>query len=242
MSANEQPRARPPWVRAVGWSAGAYVLLTASLIAGGLIVTHLLAGSVGRWDDHVNAWFAAHRSDAWNRLTGDLTLVANAPGIAVAAVLAAGGALWRRRVRLALVLVVGLAIELACFLTSNYVVRRPRPSVPHLGSTPSTYSWPSGHVAATLVTYGAIVLIAATLCRGRWPVACWSLAAVLLTLAVGVSRVYRGDHHPSDALAGVVLGAGALWAARNALEAPAPPSAPLHSPERPVERERVSTP
>ena len=34
--------------------------------------------------------------------------------------------------------------------------------------------------------------------------------AVLLPIYVGVSRVYRGMHHPTDVMASVVLGAGAL--------------------------------
>ncbi|HET6873146.1 MAG TPA: phosphatase PAP2 family protein [Acidimicrobiales bacterium] len=34
-----------------------------------------------------------------------------------------------------------------------------------------------------------------------------------LVVCVAASRVYRGDHHPTDALAGAVLGAGALWVA-----------------------------
>ena len=55
----------------------------------------------------------------------------------------------RRRWRDLLLVVVGLAVELAVFLTVNEVVRRPRPSVTKLGIEPATFSFPSGHVAAT---------------------------------------------------------------------------------------------
>jgi undecaprenyl-diphosphatase len=37
----------------------------------------------------------------------------------------------------------------------------------------------------------------------------WILA-VVLTTAVGLSRVYRGEHYPTDVLAGLVLGIGSL--------------------------------
>ena len=43
--------------------------------------------------------------------------------------------------------------------------------------------------------------------------------AALLTAGVGLSRIYRGDHHPTDAIAGLVLGAGALWVAVLAVRA-----------------------
>ena len=52
---------------------------------------------------------------------------------------------------------VGLAAELAVFLSTNYLCRSPVAVRPRrLGSTPSTSSWPSGHVAATAVLYGEL--------------------------------------------------------------------------------------
>ena len=190
-----------------------YVVLSAVLVAGGLVITHLLEHSVGAWDEHVNAWFAHHRDSAGNTITADFTFLADTLGITVVATAVVLLVLVSRRARLAVMLIVGLATELTVFLTVNYVVGRPRPRVPHLGSTPSTFSWPSGHVAVTLVLYGGIALIVAAFTTRRLPrVAAW-LFVVCLVVCVAVSRVYRGDHHPTDALAGVLLGAGALWVA-----------------------------
>jgi membrane-associated phospholipid phosphatase len=61
-------------------------------------------------------------------------------------------------------MLIGLAIELSVFLSTTYLVARPRPPVPHLGATPSTFGWPSGHSAATSVVYAgiAITVMAAT--------------------------------------------------------------------------------
>jgi membrane-associated phospholipid phosphatase len=193
--------------------AGSYLALTVVLVGAGLLITHLLAHSVGRWDDHTNAWFAHHRTSTGNRVTGDFTLLANTFSVVGVAAVVAVIALVRRRAHLAVLLGIGLVVELAVFLTTTYAVARPRPSVPHLGSTPSTFSWPSGHVAATFVLYGGIAVIVTLVTRRLLPrILTWTLAG-LLTACVGLSRIYRGDHHPSDAIAGLVLGAGALCAA-----------------------------
>lgn len=193
--------------------AGSYLALTVLLVGAGLVIVHLLGHSVGRWDDHINAWFARHRTPTGNRITGDFTLLGNTLGIVGVATVVAVIALIRRRPRLGVLLVTGLVVEIAVFLTAGNVVARPRPSVPHLGSTPSTSSWPSGHVAATFVLYGGIALIVTLVTRRLLPrILAWTVAGVL-TACVGLSRIYRGDHHPSDAMAGLVLGAGALCAA-----------------------------
>jgi membrane-associated phospholipid phosphatase len=39
----------------------------------------------------------------------------------------------------------------------------------------------------------------------------WILA-VALTVAIGLSRVFRGEHYPTDVIAGLLLGVGSLVA------------------------------
>jgi membrane-associated phospholipid phosphatase len=197
-----------------------YVLLAVALIGSGLAVTHLVAHDrVGHWDDHVNSWFARHRSKTWNSLSADLTVLAKTLGVSIVAAVLTVVLLIRRWGRFALLLLIGLGIELAVFLSTTYLVARPRPDVKHLGGTPSTFSWPSGHAAATLVLYGGIAVLVMVATSRRWlRVLAWTVA-VALTLGVALSRIYRGEHHPTDTMAGVFLGAGALWAAVLALRA-----------------------
>ena len=197
-----------------------YLCLTAILVGMGLLVTHVLAhDAVGHWDESVNAYYAAHRTSVWNRLSGYGTVLASAPGIAIVAAIMTGGLLLLRWGRRALLLLIGLAVEFSVFLSTNYLVARPRPHVKHLGATPSTFSWPSGHSAATFVVYGGIAVIVMTATPKLIPrLAAW-IVAVGLTVAVSMSRIYRGDHHPTDAIAGILLGIGALWAATCALRA-----------------------
>lgn len=88
---------------------------------------------------------------------------------------------------------------------------RPRPDlVPH-GSIVYSTSFPSGHsmsAAATYLTLGA--LLARLQPRRRLKLYVLFLA-MLITVLVGVSRIYLGVHWPTDVLAGWT--AGAVWAA-----------------------------
>jgi len=116
----------------------------------------------------------------------------------------------RHHLRLAIALLIALAVELVGFLVTNMIVARPRPHVPHVGSTPSTFSWPSGHVAATFVLYGGIALIVTIVTRRPvLRVLAWTLPVILVP-SVALARVYRGDHHPTDTMAGLFLGVAAL--------------------------------
>ena len=190
-----------------------FAVMGVFMVALGLLITHVLEhGSIGVWDHHVSQWFDNHRSSYWNGITGDLTDMADKFEIAGVAAIVTIVLLIRRWGRHAFLLVAGLAVELSVFLTANKIVARPRPPVIHLGGTPSTYSFPSGHTAATIVLYGGIAVIVMVATTRWWPrVVMWTLA-VVLTVAVGLSRVYRGEHYPTDVMAGFLLGAGSLVA------------------------------
>lgn len=193
-----------------------YGVLTSCLVGGGRWI--MASPSAVRWDESTNVWLVAHRTPFLDHVSHWGTLLADTRGVVVVAVAVTGLLLVLRWGRLAAMVPCGLALELAVFLSTNYIVRRPRPSVPHLGSTPTTFSFPSGHVAATLVLYGGIAVMVGAASGEVVPgVAAWA-AAVLTAVWVGFSRVYAGQHHVLDVVAGFVLGlaslAGAVVAAR----------------------------
>lgn len=190
-----------------------FVVMGAFMIALGLVVTHVLEhGSIGAWDHDVSQWFLRHRTAQWNRITGDVTYLADTFEVAGVAAIVTIVLFVRRWGRQALLLAAGLVIELSVFLSANKIVARPRPAVSHLGGTPSTFSFPSGHTAATFVLYGGIAMIVMVATTRQWPKIVMWVVSVVLTVCVGLSRVYRGEHYPTDVLAGLILGIGALVA------------------------------
>jgi undecaprenyl-diphosphatase len=87
---------------------------------------------------------------------------------------------------------------------------RPRPAVvPHLSHT-ATSSFPSGHSMMAAVVYLTLGALLARLAPHRRLKLYFLSLAVLLTILVGLSRVYMGVHYPTDVAAGWCV--GLAWA------------------------------
>jgi undecaprenyl-diphosphatase len=87
---------------------------------------------------------------------------------------------------------------------------RPRPDlVPHLSHVSSS-SFPSGHSMLSAVVYLTLGTLLARLARPLSHKVFFVAVALLLSLLVGMSRVYLGVHYPTDVVAGWT--AGLAWA------------------------------
>jgi membrane-associated phospholipid phosphatase len=189
---------------------GALVLLIMCGI--GFLVKHPLTDAgFTHWEGGLDRWFAGHRSAGWNTVTNAASLAGDTPAAIAMSVLAfivlrLALHRWREPVLLA----VSMIGEVAIFSATAAVVGRHRPPVAHLDGSPPTSSFPSGHTAASTTLYGVLaVIIIAHATRSVWAMFA-PLAAALIVISIGLSRLYRGMHYPSDVAGGVVL--GLLWA------------------------------
>ena len=177
----------------------------------GLLIKHVLVyNGIGAWDRSVEVWFVAHRRGSLNTLTSyanDLGSTRYVIGIVIVIFL-----LFRWRLGrwyeswVILTVMVG---EVTVFVAVTLTVHRLRPDIIRLDKSPPTSSFPSGHTAAAVALYGGVAVLLIYIYGRNWKT---SLAAVLLfclPIIVGISRLYRGMHYPTDVLAGAL--GGGLW-------------------------------
>lgn len=115
-----------------------------------------------------------------------------------------------RKHRAALFVAIAIASGTALSFALKAGFDRPRPDlVPH-ETIVYTTSFPSAHSMMSALVYLTLGAFVARLQPKRRLKAYVLLFAILVTIIVGISRVYLGVHWPTDVLAGWV--AGAVWA------------------------------
>jgi membrane-associated phospholipid phosphatase len=193
---------------AIGRLVAAAVVVWGALCGAGYLLIHPLHDTAfERRDAWVNRWFAAHRSSTGNTVTHWLTYAAETlTVIAVGVVFFVGLRIALGRWRESLFLAAALAGEVTIFLGATVLIDRNRPPVSHLDDAPPTSSFPSGHTAAAVVLYGALVIIALRVSSRAWLRRLAVIVGVAMPLCVAFARLYRGMHFPTDVLGGAVLG------------------------------------
>ena len=101
--------------------------------------------------------------------------------------------------------VLAITLESTIFVTATHLVGRPRPEVSRHDPAPPTSSFPSGHAAAAMALWLSIALLSLRIERAwiRWPIVVFGVS---LPVLVAFSRFYRGAHHVSDIVVGMLLG------------------------------------
>jgi len=108
----------------------------------------------------------------------------------------------------ALFLAVAIGGSVALNSLLKVVVRRPRPALPWAHVLPD-YSFPSGHTMDTVAFYLAVALIVWVTFGRRMGLIAIAIA-LLLSVAVGFSRIYLGYHYLTDVVGGFAAGLGWL--------------------------------
>ena len=131
--------------------------------------------------------------------------------IALLAVLFAMRRRWEDLIFLLATVPLGMVLNVAM----KHTFFRARPPVGQLSELLDSYSFPSGHVAASTLLYGfLVVLVFRETERTSLRVAAIA-GAVVAVVSVAVSRVYLGVHYTTDVAAAAVEGLGWLclcWA------------------------------
>lgn len=140
----------------------------------------------------------------------DITALGSAPVLVIAVLAVVGFLALAKAWRPAIFTLAASGGGLILSSLLKYTVDRPRPDlVPH-GNLVYTSSFPSGHSMMSAVVYLTLAALVTRLIQRKRLKGYALGVAVILTLLVGVSRVYLGVHWPSDVLAG--WAAGAAWA------------------------------
>lgn len=216
--------------RAAAMIAAMTVCQAALMVGFGLLIT----GPAARiWpmttEDGINEGFVrvrTHALDTASFIASEAGNTATVVGITLVAclalVLVPKLPMWREAVFLS----VGVSLQSLVFLVITESVDRTRPDVERLDASPPTSSYTSGHTGAATALYTGLAVLALSRLRGRLRLLVGGLL-LLVPLLVGVARLYRGMHHPTDVAGGMLNGGLSLLIVGRAVlagdRAPAPP-------------------
>lgn len=219
-----------PVVRLVG---SAVSLAIALCLIGFVIVDLLTPSALTRWEDGVNQAAVDRRTPSLDSLSSVGSRLADTiTCVALLVVLMLVLRWWLGRWRESLVLAVAIIGELLIFLVVTFVVHRDRPDVPKLDAAPPTSSFPSGHTAAAVAIYGCLAFIVWRRMDNRALAGVIVVVCCAVPVAVGLSRIYRGMHHPTDVIFGAI--GGGVWllvVVSTLLPPPGPPRSTVLAPE-----------
>jgi undecaprenyl-diphosphatase len=188
------------------------VLAIVSLILFAGLTAAVITGLTATWDRDLMLALAAERRP-W--LTGWMKLLSVAgAGLVEApfALLLIAGLVLRKHGAQALWYAASVIGGWALYALAKIAVHRPRPHIiSHLAQGAGWYSYPSGHSMLAPLVFG-LGVIAWTAPWRSFRARLGALAlAILLALAIGLSRVYLGSHYPTDVIGGLLL--GTAWSA-----------------------------
>jgi undecaprenyl-diphosphatase len=185
---------------------GVWLVALAAVTGLGLVLTRW---AVHTWpltaEDGVNRWFAARRTAGRTDLSTLGSGFGNTSTIVVVTLLAVV-VLWRvlRRRLDAVFIAACVTGQALVFLGASRMIGRARPAVDHVDHSLPTSSFPSGHTSAALALYCGLALLVHRGVTRAWSRRLAVVGLLLLPALVGVSRLYRGMHHPSDLLGALV--------------------------------------
>ncbi len=185
-----------------------FVGLLASLVVLGKIAEGVRAQEVFTLDTWATPFLHGIASPALDALMQALTGIGTSLVILPIFVVVLALLVRNHRYGAALFLSVASGGSLVLQATMKLIFERPRPQLDWVQQVLADYSFPSGHTMNATVFYLALALILWAVYGRRIGLVAIAIA-VVLTLGVGVSRIYLGYHYLTDVLGGLL--AGIAW-------------------------------
>lgn len=191
------------------------VALWAVIVGVGFLITGPLGNLPG--EAAVNEWFVEQRTETLDAVTAVLSAIGTTEFIIGACVLFVALFWWRtKQWWLAIVPPQAIAVQAIVFMTAALVVGRERPDVEKLDESPPTSSYPSGHTGASTAFYVVLAMLAQRIQHRALRIVV-TVVCLLVPLAVGTARLYRGMHSLSDVTMGLLNGLVCAFLAWNYL-------------------------
>jgi undecaprenyl-diphosphatase len=198
---------------------GMLLSLGALWLFGGITEDVLHHDPLTQFDVALANWFHAHATSLGYRFFSVISLLGSPLVMGVIALLGAAVLVARRRW-------IVLAGWLAAFAGGGVldtalklIIRRPRPEYAAAFLHGQSFSFPSGHAMGSLVGYGMLAYLLIVFWAERRSIrVAVVIAATVLVVGIGFSRLYLGVHYFSDVVAGYAAGVVWLWACISGVE------------------------
>lgn len=164
-------------------------------------------------DPQFTANVASSRTPALTALARAFTFVGSGP-VLVTLLLIAMLILWRwtHGLRASALLLFAMAGSTALTAGVKALVARKRPDITFvLGPVEDSFAFPSGHTLNSTVFFITLAGLLWVGLRSYGPRTALAVAALLMSLGIGLSRIYLGHHWATDVLAGWTV--AATWLA-----------------------------
>ena len=186
-----------------------FVVVFACLFVFGTLAEGVRSQEVFALDQFATPFLHRFTSPALDAVMETATFIGSNVVVVPAFVVAFTALLVVRRRREAVLLAMALGGSLVLNGVMKPLFHRPRPQLPWAHVLPD-YSFPSGHSMNSMAFFVALAVVA-WLAWGRRAGVAAMMAAIGVSLLIGVSRIYLGYHYLTDVVGG--FSAALLWLA-----------------------------
>lgn len=184
------------------------VIAAGALVLFGWLAEEVMEGDTKLFDTAIRGAIHNHATPLLTTFMQAFSFLGSVGWTVAFGVLVVCACFYFHRPRIAAFLAITMAGVGVLDFTLKLAFHRPRP-IAFYGTSPNSYSFPSGHALGSFCFYGILAAVLARRMRGhKSKVLIWLITALLVGM-IGFSRIYLGVHYPSDVIAGYL--AGAVW-------------------------------